>query len=747
MMGTAGTVGVIVCLSYMVGLLATIVPWGGWVVLGLGGLMALVRCRYWRRLPRSWFWLVAGAIGLAASLWFQVCLPRPGGMDISRVLPPDAASLPIQVAGRVETLPHLTRSQKAQLWLEVTGCQSRSDQPGAIGCGDRVTGNLYVTVPLLQATGLYPGQTVQISGSLYAPKPASQPGEFDFQAYLKREGCFAGLAGNKVTWVNQKTAWGWWQIQRQIAQAQVRGAGSPAGQLISSIALGKQAVDLPFDIKDRFTAVGLAHALAASGTQVSLILGVLLAMTRRLPAKMQFAVGLLGIGLFVGMTGGEPAVLRAAVMGLGGLIGLVLQRSVHPIRALLLTATLLLLYQPQWIWDLGFQLSFAATLGLMVTVPRLSQQLDWLPGTIVPLVAVPIAAYLWTLPLQLFNFGVVSPYSIPVNLLVTPFISLISLGGMASALAAVVWPLAGSAIAGGLAYPTQWLLAIVEFAERLPGNAYAVGTISAIALVLLYGLLGLTCVAVWWQRRWWVAGLLAVGLVVIPAWQTKAAMMQATILATAKEPVMVVQDHGHTAVMNSGSRQTVDRTVLPFLQKQGVNSVDWAISPDPDPDYQAGRKTLGQRLPIRMTYDHPTVKAEPQPQAFLLSDQPATIGSMQLRLVRPHLAIAQFTLAQQTWLCLGNVTAKQQRWLLDQTTLPPADVLWWAGSSLHPALVQRVKPHVAIASAASVTPETAVLLRQQHIQLYVTGQDGAIRWTPVTGFKPLRDRDNSTMPL
>ncbi|NJN29866.1 MAG: ComEC/Rec2 family competence protein [Synechococcales cyanobacterium RM1_1_8] len=134
---------------------------------------------------------------------------------------------------------------------------------------------------------------------------------------------------------------------------------------------------------------------------------------------------MLGSGTLLGMlllTGVQPSVLRAVLMGLGALTALVMRRKTKPLGALILTAVLLLLFNPLWIWDLGFQLSFLATLGLLVTVPPLMGRLDWLPTLFAGAIAIPLAATLWTLPLQLYHFGVAAPYGILVNLLVTPLV-------------------------------------------------------------------------------------------------------------------------------------------------------------------------------------------------------------------------------------------------------------------------------------------------------------------------------------
>lgn len=620
----------------------------------------------------------------------------------------------------IPQLPQVTRSQKAKFWLDVQSLTPSNSR--------QVTGKLYVTVPLLQATGLHPGQTVKVTGAPYLPKPATNPGAFDFKASLRDEGCFAGLRGSQVAIVTAADGWGWWRVQQQIVQAQVRSLGAPLGPLVSAMVLGSKGVDLSTAIKDDFSQVGLAHALAASGFQTSLILGVVLALTRRCPALMQVGIGTGSLALFVALSGGQPSVLRAALMGVAGLVALLLKRKVQPLGSLLVVAVLLLIYNPLWIWDLGFQLSFLATMGLLVTVSPLTKWLDWLPSTIAPWFAVPISAYLWTLPLQLFAFGVVSPYSILVNVLSAPLISVLSLGGMLSAIASVVWSPAGSWLAGWLSLPAQALLLLVHTASHLPLNAYAVGSISAIVAIGLYGLIGLTWLQPWWRQRWWVALMLGVSLVVIPVWQARVNQFQITVLATSNQPILVLQAAGQAAIAQAeasfgNDANTMSLTLLPFLQKQGVNEVNWAIDLAAQPQNQW--HLIGSRLPIR--------------QHVALNEPLLRMGQTTLTVVQPEPAIATLHTPKQTWLWFGALDASQQATLLQAGALPPAQVLWWTGSRLLPELVERLKPEVAIASASRVNRDTANQLKALGTRLYTTGEQGAIQWTPQTGFQTTLD--------
>lgn len=745
----AYTSGVIICLGYIVGLLSTAVSWGsyGLLVVGIGAAVALPR--FWRVGPKPGIWIVAGVLGLLATFYFQARIPQPAADDISHfVLSANTREQEqiVTVQGKVTSMPRRTRSQRMQFWLEATQLDEVKGGNTSANISKGVTGKLYVTVPLLQATGLYPGQNLAVIGVLYKPKPAANPGGFDFRIFLERAGAFAGLSGRQVNFPDdqERPQWGWWAVRQKIVRSQVRWLGVPKGPLVSSIVLGSKAVDLPYDIRDSFIQVGLAHALAASGFQISLILGLVLVLSKRLSSASRVCYGVGALIIFLCLTGLQAPVLRAVVMGFGALIALAMRRKVKLLESLLLAATLLLLFNPLWIWDLGFQLSFLATLGLLVTVPPLIKRLDWLPPAIATLIAVPIAASIWTLPLQLHIFGVVPIYSLIVNFLTTPLVSVISIGGIISAMAALIWPIAGSALAWLLYYPTEWLIRLVQFFSHLPGNSIAIGTVSVLQLLALYGLLSLAWLQRWWQRRWWLAGVIAIALVLIPVWQIKATVFRVTVLAAAAEPVLVIQDQGKVLLVNSGDANSVRFTVLPFLQQQGINQISWAIATNSQPSSSSGWLDILERMPVKTFYSHAAseknttnnpavlsaVQAHGGSYQALIAGQTVSAGSTAVRLIDTEPPMLQLQIQGETWLLLGKIKPNEQKKLALSGRLPPTQVLLWSGELLASDLLEEINPEVVIASSASLDPDTASRLRKSKTQLFWTERDGAIQWTP-----------------
>ncbi|MBK1986152.1 ComEC/Rec2 family competence protein [Sphaerospermopsis aphanizomenoides BCCUSP55] len=766
---------VIICLAYILGLLFTVVPWGGVWVLVLGILAAvLFRASYislWKftqkrgkpvtksktgtntplTTPHPRVWLIAGLVGLLATVYFQLRIPQPGEKDISQFVSGENNRNQEQlviVRGDVATNPRLTRSQRGQFWLNATQLDEVKNDQGPASLPKGVTGKLYVTVPILQVTGLYPGQQIAVTGMLYKPKAASNPGAFDFQRYLKQEGTFAGLIGKQINFIDEERQWGWWQIREKIVRSQVRWLGVPEGPLVSAMVLGSKAVDLPYDIRDLFVKAGLAHALAASGFQTSLILGVILQLTKRAKKGTQIICGALGLMTFLCLAGFQAAVLRAVIMGFAALVGLALDRKVQQLGSLLLAATLLLLFNPVWIWDLGFQLSFLATLGLIVTATPITKRLDWLPPAIASLISVPLAATIWTLPLLLNIFSVVAVYSVPLNIITTPLISVVSIGGMVSALFSLIVPDLGSTLASFLYYPTHWLIKLANFFADLPGSSLAVGSISTWQMLVIYGLIIFTCLMRWWQRRWWFAGLIAVVLVIVPVWHSANNLLRITLLATNKEPVLVIQDKGQITLINSGDEGTGRFTILPFLQQQGINKIDWAISSKFLANQNDAWLELLANLPITNFYAYAS-QVENNLETQIIQEklqkhkgiyqslsfgQTVNNGSTIAQFVNDQLPILRLQIFGQNWLLIGSVKSQQIQQLVKTGGLSSPQVLWCPSESLKD-LVLALQPQVAIASANNLDSKTLSAISKGKTKLFFTGEDGAIQWTPNGDFE------------
>lgn len=754
---------VLIYISFILGLLFSPMTGGGWILFGVGLVIAILRQRtlwiFLRKGPSSWLWVLAGIVGLAASFYLQLRMPQASVNEVGRLsqqLNPDTPSLVQTVEGKVLSVPRLTRSGNSQLWLAADALIQQSNANWGQNIDPRkttVSGKLYVTLPTAVASKLHPNQRIAIAGRLYAPRPVTNPAGFDFSHWLARQQSFTGMKGDQVEIRQDSNQWGLWKLRQRILDAQQAWVNDSVGPLMGAMVMGNQAVDLPFEVQDAFIQVGLAHALAASGFQISIILSVVLWLLRSLSNGTQFFGGSLALFLFLGLSGFQASVVRAVLMGLAGLIALVLGTKMKPVSMLIFIAFAMLVFNPLWIWDLGFQLSFLATLGLIVTVPPLQAALNWLPTNITALVAVPLAAMVWTLPLQFYSFGVFPTYALIANVVTTPLLTIVTLGSFISGVLGAIFPLLGSAAASIVSLPAQGLILMINGFNQLPGKTWAIGSISIGQLVVLYGLLGLIWLSPRWHKRWKLGLGLALLATFIPIWTHQINRSQLTLFDSGSTPILVMQQPRSTILINTGTEQDCLRTVIPFLQHQGINRIELAISTDQRKKSQAGWTVMTQR--IRLGTFSPVSSTNPQDlQHKLLSirrkirwqplqpDEFVRAEKAEVKVLRSSPPLLLFTLQNMHGLMITDRnTESLSPWLTEQP-LPKIQLLWLTGDQWDINTLARLQPETIVVSNARVSPEAVQALKDIAKTVYWSDRDGAVQWEAKTGFRlalPLGD--------
>lgn len=431
-------------------------------------------------------------------------------------------------------------------------------------------------VQLRRCRGLKQGWLVRVSGRVRRPRPALHPLLGDRRARLARQGIYSELHA-PFAQVLQRRQGPILLLRSQLAQRFRASAGEPLGPLLAAFLMGRAVVDLPDPLPAQFRAAGLSHALAASGFHLSVLLGLVMALVRRWSRRLQLPLSALAIALFVVLAGPQPSVLRAALMG--GVV-LVIHHSgakARSVGVLLFTLVLLLLWQPAWILDLGFQFSAAATAGLLLTAPVLQRRL---PSAL----AVPMAACLWTLPLQLWHFGLLPLYAVPLNLLAAPLLSLLITGAFAAGLVALLLPPLLPLLGWLMQWPAQLLLLLVAHGSALPLAQLVIGRPPILLLVMLS--LGLLpwLLALGQHRR---VGLLLVGLACFWQWQRlhSDALLQVQLGGSS---LILLRHQGRGALVSSSASASSCRVATRLQQGLGLPRLDWLVLLDPVPSAAKG---------------------------------------------------------------------------------------------------------------------------------------------------------------
>lgn len=198
----------------------------------------------------------------------------------------------------------------------------------------------------------------------------------------------------------------------------------PEASFAAGLLLGSRK-GMPESLALAFQRTGLTHIIAISGYNISLVIAGMFLLLGFLPLKSRIVVSIMAIVLFVLLVGASAAVVRAGIMGILTLVGLYGGRKSQVFFALLWSATLMVLINPYTlVYDVGFQLSFASTFGLLVFVPILNSSIPLKEGVLKEAFTLTLAAQVATLPFMAFHFGRLSLVSPLTNVLVAPFLPL-----------------------------------------------------------------------------------------------------------------------------------------------------------------------------------------------------------------------------------------------------------------------------------------------------------------------------------
>jgi competence protein ComEC len=328
--------------------------------------------------------------------------------------------------------------------------------------------SLYLSLASPDAAPDY-GDRVSITGTMLAPDGHTPPGISASigQAHAR---VLAHREGNPLLAAL-------YALRTKLAQGLLASMPASEAALAIGIVLGLKTPVLRARLP-LFTRTGTIHLVVTSGLKVTLVASAIRAITRYLVGWCNLLVTLVGITGYVVLSGAGPAAIRAGIMG--GILALAQssKREYAAVHALAATTLIMTAISPYILWDVGFQLSAAGTLGIVILSPRLLPLVQQLcrclhrSGAIIAdVLTATLAAQLATLPIVALSFGSISLISPVSNILLVPFLDTFILLGSAQAIIATVLPQLG-VLLGTIFWPI-WRLAdiVVEQSSALPGAA------------------------------------------------------------------------------------------------------------------------------------------------------------------------------------------------------------------------------------------------------------------------------------
>ena len=538
------------------------------------------------------------------------------------------------VRGRLEETPSLRVYEQADREISRTLVPVTVSALARRDAWQPATGRILVTTKGTLPAEYFAGREVEITGVLAPPPTPLAPGLFDYHTYLRRQGIHYQLKADGLRdWrmVDSATD-GPPFTDRFLNWAQATLArGLPVEdeplRLMWAMTLGWKTA-LSGEINEPFMRSGTMHIFAISGLHIALIAGILVSLLRVVRVSRMWC-GVVVIPLiwfYTAATGWQPSAVRSTVMMTIVIGGWALRRPGDLLNSLAAAGLVILLWDPQQLFQASFQLSFFVVLSIALFMPPLEKWRDRLLA-VDPLLApeamtgwqrgwrtvaryltaslvVSVAAWLGALPLSAYYFHLFSPITLLANVVIVP---------MSSATLACNL---GSLLCGGwLPWATTlfnhcgwfWMLSMVKlsrWATEVPGAYFYVAAPSAFTFIVYYGLLIGTMSGWLWKperRGRAVVALLVVGLVFASRGFTQRQNVQLTIIPLSGGHAEYLDVAGSASdwLMDCGNTNSFEFVTKPFLRAKGVDRLPRLLLTHGDLKHVGGAEALAAEFQCR----------------------------------------------------------------------------------------------------------------------------------------------------
>lgn len=462
---------------------------------------------------------------------------------------------------------------------------------------------------------------VRFWGRLERPEVPRNPGEFNYRDYLAGQGIhalFTAYGPRSVRILDpdppflQRPLQAIQNLREALARRLDTLFSSPINALLKALLLGMRK-GLPDEFRDDFMKTGTTHLLAISGMNITLVAGSLffLAILARLPQKSAAAVGLASTVSYVFLSGAGIPVVRAGWMAGIFFTGLLLEREKDLLNNLFFALFAILLFDPEALFQVGFQLSFLSVLSLILVRPRPLEEWagEWFQTAIV---------LVGTFPLGVVYFNVFSGSSLFANLLAVPLFHLGVMAGIGS-LAAGDIPVLGAPLLKLTVLLLEAGLGWISLWSKISWGYFYLRPPLAWLVAFYYGALAITLAA--GQLK--PSRLSFLRPLSISLWLLSAALfflpgtdpyLSVTFLSAGQNEILHVRfPGGKHWLVNAGRRAPSDQArwlVGPFLRREGVKRLEGVVLTDSAARHTGGLSTLLRNFSVSSLYFAGTPRGE-----------------------------------------------------------------------------------------------------------------------------------------
>jgi competence protein ComEC len=472
------------------------------------------------------------------------------------------------------------------------------------------------------------GDILRLRGKLRTP-PENE--DFSYRDYLAAQHIHSYMTSAEITVLPGRggnlVSTALYQFKDRALANIYRLFPDPESSLMAGILLGVDT-GLTQDLQQAFKNTGTAHIIAISGFNISIIAGLFMTFfSRFLGSRRGALVAILGIIFYTILVGGEAAVVRAAIMGSLALFAKQVGRRQAALNTLLAVALFMCLWNPLFLWDVGFQLSFFATLGLILYADPFSQFANRIITRYFPasaaerfaelfseFVLLTLAAQVTTIPIMAYHFQRISL----VSFLANPFIlpaqpAVMILGGLAVLLSLVWFPL--GQIAAWVTWPfVVYTIRMVELFDRVPHGTVFLGELSIWFVILFYAALFAVTFGGAQLQAWFASanrdrfkvpawtGLIVLTLALLLVWRAAAAVPDQYLHVNfldvgSADAVLIKTPTGKHILVNGGPSVTTLADELGRRLPAFNRKLDWLIVAGTEEEEVAALPRIIERYP------------------------------------------------------------------------------------------------------------------------------------------------------
>ncbi|ACK87181.1 DNA internalization-related competence protein ComEC/Rec2 [Bacillus cereus AH820] len=392
-----------------------------------------------------------------------------------------------------------------------------------------------------------------------------------------------------------------------------------SGAFMNALLFGDRQ-QMTFEVEGQYQQFGLVHLLAISGSHIVLLVVIVYFILLRSGVTREIATVCLifFIPIYMILAGASPSVIRASITGVLMLIAFMCSIRLSSLDALSITAICMLIFDPYLVFNIGFQFSFVGSFALLLSAPLLLESGN---GVIRNSIYISLISQLVSTPILLYHFGYYSPYSIFLNILYVPFLSLIVLPCSIIILICLpIIPFLAKSFANVLSIGLNLSNDFLSYCESLPFTRLNFGQ-TPILLVALY-CVSIISVLMVWERRiskgmvFIFAGIflfISTGHYVYPYFRESGSVTfldvgqgDAILIRLPYDQEIYLIDTGGTIRLNKEEWQrkkhefSVGNDILiPYLQKEGIKKIDKLIVTHGDADHIGAAQELLSNITVK----------------------------------------------------------------------------------------------------------------------------------------------------